>query len=112
MNPFNPERRIHQRHAVHLLIEYAAKDSFKSDYIADISGGGLFIQTLTPLPVGTEIEFKIAFPSIPKLIEAKGVVVRVSEQQISDGLPGMGIKFIGLTEDNARFINTMTLPES
>lgn len=112
MNPFSPERRAHQRYAVHLLIEYAAKDSFRSDYMADISGGGLFIQTLTPLPVGTEIEFKIAVPSIPKLIEARGIVVRISEQKTNDEPPGMGIKFIGLKEDDARFIDTLTLPET
>ncbi len=112
MNPFSPERRAHQRHVVHLLIEYAAKDSFRSDYIADISGGGLFIQTQSHLPIGTEIELKIAFPSIPKLIEARGIVVRVSEKQTNDEPPGMGIKFIGLKEGDARFIDTLTLPET
>lgn len=112
MNPFNPDRRVHKRHAVRLLIEYAAMDSFRSDYITDISGGGLFIQTQVPLPVGTDIELKIAFPSIPKLIEARGVVVRISEHAVDNKPPGMGIKFVGLKDEDARFINRLAFSET
>ena len=108
----NVDRRCHPRHPLSLLIEYEVKDTFKADYITDISGGGLFIQTQSPLPVGTEMELKIAFPKIPKLIEIKGVVVRINEDPTGDKPPGMGIRFIGLSDEDVRFIDKLTLPKT
>lgn len=111
MNHENADRRSYQRHAVRLLIDYEAKDSFKSDYTTDISGGGLFIQTHAPLLIGTEMELKIAFPRIPKFIEIKGVVVWINENPTSNKPPGMGIKFIGLKEEDRRFIDSLAQPD-
>lgn len=108
----NVDRRGYRRHAVRLLIDYETKDSFRSDYTADISGGGLFIQTQLPLPVGTEMELKIAFPRIPRLIEVKGAVVWINEHPADDKPPGMGIKFIDLKAEDARFIDNLALPKS
>jgi hypothetical protein len=40
----------------------------------DISQGGLFIQTMHPLPVGQQLKLKIRLPSGSKLDRAIGVV--------------------------------------
>jgi uncharacterized protein (TIGR02266 family) len=56
----------------------------------DISQGGLFIQTMHPLPVGQQVKLKIRLPSGSKLYRAIGVVRHCLD------LVGMGLEFTHL----------------
>ena len=99
------ERRKFTRTPLRMLITYEVESSIRSDYSADISGGGLFIQTTNPLPVGSTVLVQLAFPNVPRLIEATGRVVRTQEwSEASNAPPGMGIQFVDLKPSDQAFI--------
>ena len=54
---------------------------------SDISEGGIFVQTMNPLPVGSQVRLKIRFEADPSLYLAVGLV-RHSLSSV-----GMGIEF-------------------
>jgi PilZ domain-containing protein len=64
----------------------------------DISQGGLFIQTMHPLPVGQQVKLKIRLPSGSKLYRAIGVVRHRLD------LVGMGLEFTHLHPEAKRII--------
>jgi len=83
-----------------------AKDLIKS-YIFDISQGGVFVKTNTPLNPGEIINLKIHLPDKGKEIGVLGEVIwsntqeRVTRQKKYP--PGMGVRFLKLaTEDRIR----------
>lgn len=74
----------------------------------NISGGGIFVQTTNPLPVGSEVLLRLAFPKVPKLIEVLGRVIWTNEYHKGmTSIPGMGIQFLNLNEESRRFINDL-----
>lgn len=94
------ERRRSRRVDFNLLVQYRfdSFEEFKSEYAADLSEGGLFIETEEPHKVGEVIYLQFALPDGTRLIEGLGRVVRVvppgSEQ------PGMGIQFVNMDGDS------------
>lgn len=76
----------------------------------DIGAGGVFIETASPLPRGTEVEVEFRLPDPPfEPVVAKGRVVwsRASAER-HVFLPGMGLQFIdisaGLQSQIAEFV--------
>lgn len=99
------EKRKHERITCQMLINYGTEDSFKSDYIANISGGGIFIQTTSPIKLGSKIMLRLAFPNIPRLIEVEGKVVWINEYiEGGTSTPGMGIQFMNLSDEDQTFV--------
>jgi type IV pilus assembly protein PilZ len=86
------ERRGAQRAELMVQIEYSTVDEMFSEFTRDINEGGLFIETNTPRPVGTEITLRFALPGGEGVIETSGLVVRSSAVGHGD-LPGMGVEF-------------------
>jgi len=78
-----------------LSLSYKDKKSFQTAYTSNISGGGLFIKTGTPLPVGEMFLLKLQLPDIPDPLKIKCTVVWADkEEKDKDRHPsGMGIKF-------------------
>ncbi len=102
------ERRRFTRAPMRMLIQYEVESAIRSDYITDISGGGLFIQTTNPLPIGSTLLIQMAFPNVPRLIEAIGKVVRIIDLVPSSGVPpGMGIQFVDLKPSDQAFIGQL-----
>jgi hypothetical protein len=65
---------------------------------SDISEGGIFVQTMNPLPVGTQVRLKIRFEGDLTLYRAVGIV-RHSLSSV-----GMGIEFTQIHPKAARLI--------
>ena len=68
---------------------------------AGIGGGGLFIESSAPLPVGTEITVELALPDHPaERVQAKGKVVWVRpKRERTLYFPGMGVQFTDISAD-------------
>ncbi len=84
-------------------------DVFSKHNILNISRGGVYIQTDSPHPLGTEIDLEFALPGIEETIKAKGLVVWVHERaktSISSYQPGMGIKFKEISPEGLTAITT------
>lgn len=65
---------------------------------SDICESGIFVQTMNPLPVGTQVRLKIRFEADPTLYRAVGIV-RHSLSSV-----GMGIEFTHIHPKAARLI--------
>jgi hypothetical protein len=57
-----PEQRRHPRYGVRLAVRYANAEQFVSDYVENLSVGGLFIVGANQLPLFTETEVQIELP--------------------------------------------------
>jgi hypothetical protein len=65
---------------------------------SDISEGGIFVQTMSPLAVGDQVRLKIRFEADPTLYRAVGIV-RHSLSSV-----GMGIEFTHIHPKASRLI--------
>ncbi|MBD0305197.1 MAG: TIGR02266 family protein [Nitrospiraceae bacterium] len=78
-----------------------------------IGGGGLFIESTAPLPVGTDLAIEFALPDSPsEWMHAKGTVAWVcpkSDQYTFS--PGMGVRFVDIAAESRgrvlQFVNSM-----
>ncbi len=82
-----------------LRLAYGSVDEFIERYALNLSRGGVFIRTLDPSPVGSEVQLAIDLASGERVIHGKGLV-RWSTPPSAPGEPGrpagMGIKFTEL----------------
>ncbi|UJR84730.1 TIGR02266 family protein [Sandaracinus amylolyticus] len=91
------DTRKDKRADVSLKVRYksATIDEFIEQYAKDISRGGVFIKSKSPMPVGTLLKFEIQLKDESPLIHGVGRVVWKREASDSSDSPsGMGIKFI------------------
>ncbi|TAJ11044.1 MAG: hypothetical protein EPO61_00170 [Nitrospirae bacterium] len=66
-----------------------------------IGGGGLFIESTAPLPVGTDLELEFTLPERPaQWLKARGIVVWVCPKADQYTFsPGMGIRFTKIADE-------------
>lgn len=80
-------------------------DQFVEEYVTNISRSGLFIQTETPLPVGSQVDLRFTvFMDGVETIEGEGEVVRVSENP-----SGMGVVFRKLEEYSEKLLESLLI---
>lgn len=91
-------RRLHPRVPLRQPIEFAVTTPFEGAFMKTIGAGGLCIVTATPPLVGTRLLIRFAMPGDSEPINAVGVTVwtRLLRPQKAE----IGIKFIGLREEN------------
>lgn len=100
-----PSTREHARHPVNLRVDWSTRDAFTANHVSNISKGGLFIPSETPLPVNSELDLVLTLSEPEERIRARGRVIW--NYDIRKGttrvIPGMGIKFVDIsTADRAR----------
>lgn len=102
-----------------LLVAYRTVDNFVTDWATNISKGGLFINTRSPMPVGTIVRLMISLPDAAFPFDLKGRVIRVNEYDNPGNLvPGMGVEFLDIDEEKRlrieRFVERLRaeLPDS
>jgi uncharacterized protein (TIGR02266 family) len=104
----NPnERRKHLRVPTRILIQYRSADQFFTDYIQNLSRGGIFVPTHDPLPEGTRLEIAFALPGCDRLVTTQGTVVH-SIRNANNGnieTSGMGFQFGALNEADQQLID-------
>ncbi len=87
------EMREHPRKPSLISVEYSSDDVDFSDFIQDISKGGVFIQTDGNFHIGHVITLTFSHPKAEKVITVKGKVVRVDTSgigvQFDEILPGI-----------------------
>ena len=97
------QRRQHDR--VEVNEEFETIEEFVAEYVTNISHGGVFIRSKTPLPVGTRVNLKFSIILEDfETIEGEGEVVRVDQSAEN---AGMGVAFTRLTGDSATLIERL-----
>ena len=88
--------REHKRAAVGFDVFYNFNEESSSALVTDISSGGMFVRTDSPLPIDSETAFSLVIGNSPEPINVKGKVVRTVRRDRSDSYdeqPGMGVMF-------------------
>lgn len=89
-----------------ILVAYRTLDGFITDWAVNISKGGLFVNTRSPLDVGSEVKLIISLPDGKIPFDLLGRVTWVNpttEGGAPGPAPGMGIEFLDVdSEKKAR----------
>ncbi len=102
------ERRASPRADIVVRVNYQNVDSLFSEFARNINDGGIFVETETPQPVGTDVELEFKLPGADQPIKVVGNVVRsvsAADQTDSNATLGMGIEFENLGSDVRQQIN-------
>jgi uncharacterized protein (TIGR02266 family) len=97
------DRRQWQRVLVDLEVDYGNQENYLFAYIRDISATGIFVRTNSPEPPGTRLNVRFTPPPDDTPLELEGEVIWINPYRPGqpDNLhPGMGIRFIGLSDDD------------
>ena len=102
--PGGSDRRRYERQTVNR--EFESIDAFVTEYVTDISGGGIYIRSKDPLPLGTlvSLRFTLLLDEI-ETIEGVGEVVRVEAAGLD---AGMGVRFKDLTPLSREIVQRIT----
>ncbi len=106
MTDFQP--RQYRRHPVNLRVDYSTRDAFLANRVSNLSQGGMFIATESPLPVQSELDLVLTLSEDGGHIHARGRVIWNYDirKGTSRVIPGMGIKFVDLSpDDNRRLVD-------
>jgi len=97
--PTKVDARRHPRYEVSIPADCSTRKSFFSNQVRNISRGGLFIRSDTPLPLDAEVSLVLRLPGTGRSIFASGRVVWHCsiESAASNTVPGSGIRFAGMT---------------
>lgn len=81
---------------------------FILEYSSNISPGGMFLKTKTPLPLGKTLDFEFSMGDGYELIKGRGEVVWTRSEDDGPTRPaGMGIRFLELSEGSKELIYRM-----
>lgn len=100
------KRRVFPRTLVNH--EFATLDEFITEYVKDLSAGGVFVRVHDPLPVGTRVELRFTVIGDElETVEGVGTVVRVVAPA-AGVTPGMGVMFEELTPASQEVVRRLT----
>jgi hypothetical protein len=94
--PFG-EHRIHTRERVKIKVQYKNIEKLREDWAENISFGGMFIRSDTPLPIRTPVEVSLTLPDHEKTLILAAEVVRTVDKREAEerGLKsGFAIEFL------------------
>jgi len=94
------DRREYLRKPCSIEVTYATEDETFTDFIKNISVGGVFMQTTAPLSVGQEISLVFPFPSQEEPMKMTGEVVWKSPV-------GVGVRFIEVSRSVQEVIESL-----
>ena len=80
---------------------------FFTGFSENISAGGLFVSTYQTLPVGSTFEISFKVPGVERTFEAECEVRWVREYNVTapDMVPGMGVRFVGLSPEDTQLLD-------
>jgi uncharacterized protein (TIGR02266 family) len=104
----NDDRRFERRLPIRITVEYEDTEDFLTDYTANLSIGGMFIETDEPLAMGVRFRLRFSVPDRKVPIDTVAVV-RWSQpaSKASPMAPGMGVRFEELSRDDMAAVQAM-----
>jgi type IV pilus assembly protein PilZ len=92
------QAREHPRYEVSIPVDCSTRHLFVSNHVCNISKGGLFIQSDSPLPLNADVSLVLHLPGTDQCIRATGRVIWNFDMQkgTTHIVPGSGIRFVGM----------------
>jgi len=88
-------------------VNFVGLDDFVEHFAANISEGGMFLQSSRPHEQGTLLRFEILLKTGEIALAGKGVVSWRREAAAGGAPPGMGVRFLDLEEPSRRVVRRM-----
>jgi len=92
------DTRTAHRQILEIEVGVSSQSNFYVGFTENLSASGVFVATYAAKPIGAQVTVALGFPSGDKL-QLTGVV-RWLREATTDGWPGMGVQFEGLTPDD------------
>lgn len=100
------ERRKFLRAHLSIIIRYRDKNNNETEaFTGTIGGGGLFIETYSPLPVNEQIYMEFYLPETERKMSLMGQVVWIRDRYIGEYPPGMGIQFLNISKRDQVYLD-------
>lgn len=81
--------------------------AFIKVYMLNVTNGGLFIKTDTPLPLDAPVILNLKLPGETDIMEIEGKVIWINPKGRKNSFPkGMGIQFIKMSDENKEKIES------
>lgn len=94
------------RHRVDIRVDETTSGMFTSARVSNLSRGGLFIETDSPLPLQAPVELALKLPEIGTTVHVRGRVVWTFDVKKDSArlMTGSGIKFVDLGAEQRRVL--------
>jgi uncharacterized protein (TIGR02266 family) len=95
----NDERRRAPRYTVSVEVTLDSEHNFYTGLTQDLSGGGLFVATTSPCPIGERVSVRMRLPTSPEPVDAITEVRWVRTRDVPDGggKAGLGLMFVQMS---------------
>jgi type IV pilus assembly protein PilZ len=102
------QAREHLRYEVSIPVDCSTRHFFVSNHVCNISKGGLFIRSDTPLPLDAEVSLVLRLPGTDQCIRATGRVIWNFDMQkgTTHIVPGSGIRFVGMSPSDRAILES------
>ncbi len=89
------DTRRFRRRPLRILVDYVGAGGLGCDYATSLSDGGLYIETESQLPLGSQVKVRFRLPDRETLHEIEGRVCWANAPQdcVSHHAPGVGVEF-------------------
>jgi len=93
---------------VEIDLNFESMRRFQAEFSPNLSKGGLFIDTGEPLSPGSVVRFRVILPEEFVFLEGTSVVEWIrGAEAISDGAPGMALRFVTLSSQNQELVEQL-----
>ena len=102
LHPSADPRRSFPRFNARFAVRFATVQDFVLEYAANISAGGVFVQTENPPPLNTVVQVEMELPGSSRSVPARAMVVhRVTKEEAKrrGTLAGMGVQFMDASDE-------------
>ncbi len=99
------EQRRHPRVPLYVEVSFGEVAEDVTEYILNISRGGLFIETFSPLKPGALLQINFYLPDAGHSFNVTGSVAWSRNMATAAGPPGMGIQFQDISQQDADLLD-------
>ena len=90
------EKRLNPRVKTNFELKVQYAETFHWTMLRNLSAGGVFVQTETPLDVGSIVSMQLALPVDDEIMDIQGRVMWL-QQASKTTAPGMGLEFTSIS---------------
>ena len=101
------DRRESIRAPVNLKVSFESYGEVSRALMTNLSRGGLFISTSTPLEIATPIHLRVQVKGAKAELEVSGEVVSINVGGSGSAEPGMGVRFGELTPEQQKGVDEL-----
>jgi len=99
------QKRASVRVPLSLHVDFESRGEVRKCLMKNLSAGGIFVATESPLPIGTPFNVRIRVGGVGEELELPGEVVSVGvSADLAKEEHGMGIRFVHLTDAQREYI--------